>query len=184
MTTANPDNSVSALVPGQVDEKTDTLVRQIQNKIDLDGKDAKLGASVPFSKLLTTASAGEKCKLYLGWLFAALTGAILPCFFFFLGPVFDSFGPTTSPEEIRDEVREICIIMGILAVAIFVTSFFQNYLLMSSAASIAAKLKTLYLQRVLDQESAWYDQTNYLELASRIGKEVDQIQSGIGQKYG
>lgn len=37
---------------------------------------------------------------------------------------------------------------------------------------------------MLDQESAWYDQVNYLELASRIGKEVDQIQSGIGNKYG
>jgi len=28
----------------------------------------------------------------LGWLFAAITGAILPFFFFFIGPIFDSFG--------------------------------------------------------------------------------------------
>ena len=44
---------------------------------------------------------------------------------------------------------------------------------MSAAASIAAKLKTRYLKAVLAQESAWYDQTNYLELASRLTKECD-----------
>lgn len=83
--------------------------------------------------------------LYLGWTFAALTGAILPTFFFFLGPVFDSFTINTTPEEMRDDIREICLIMLFLAIGIFITSFLQNYLLMSASASIAAKLKTLYL---------------------------------------
>lgn len=98
--------------------------------------------------------------------------------------MFDSFTVNTTPEEMRDDIRDICLIMMYLAIGILVTSFFQNYMLMSASASICAKLKTLYLEKVLNQESAWYDQVNYLELSSRIGKEVDQIQQGIGNKYG
>ena len=74
--------------------------------------------------------------------------------------------------------------MGCLAAGVAVTSFLQNYLLMSASATIAARLKTRYLAAVLAQESAWYDQSNYLELSSRLQKEVDTIQRGIGQKYG
>ena len=30
--------------------------------------------------------------IYGGWFFAAVTGSILPLFFFYIGPIFDSFG--------------------------------------------------------------------------------------------
>ena len=33
-------------------------------------------------------------------------------------------------------------------------------------------------------ESAWFDQSGYLELASRMTREVETITSGIGQKTG
>ena len=165
------DQSINKLT----DEKADTLIRQIQSKMDLEGKDSKTGTSVPFSKLLTEATGAEKCKLYLGWTFAALTGAILPTFFFFIGPVFDSFTEETTPEKARDAIREVCIIMGFLTLGIGITAFFQNYLLMSTSSNVAARLKTKYLKSVLAQESAWYDQSNYMELSARISKECDQI---------
>jgi len=85
---------------------------------------AEKGVNVPFGKLVSLANGTEKCQLYFGWLAAGLTGAILPLFFFFIGPAFDSFGGGKSPEEVRDEVRELCIIMGIITGAIFITSFF------------------------------------------------------------
>ena len=134
--------------------------------------------------MASDATGGEKCKLYLGWLFAALTGAVLPLFFFYIGPIFDSFGPETTPEETEDKVAELCLIMGILTIAITIFSVLQNYFLMSASASITAKLRTRYLQAVLDKDSAWFDQNNYLEYAARLSREVDQIQAGIGQKTG
>ena len=146
------------------EDQVDLLIRQVKNKVDLEGKGTEATSSVPFMKLLTPATAGEKTKIYLGWFFACLTGAILPFFFFLIGPIFDSFTPT-SPEQdpvelaekARDDVRFLCMIMGLLALGITVTSFLQNYLLMSASASVAARLKTRYLQQVLNQESAWYD---------------------------
>jgi ABC-type bacteriocin/lantibiotic exporter with double-glycine peptidase domain len=88
--------------------------------------------------------------LYSGWLFAAISGSLLPCMFFFIGPVFDSFTESTTPEEMAKTIREICIIMGALAVGVFFTSFFQNWLLMKASAGIGAKIKTKYLKAVLN----------------------------------
>jgi ATP-binding cassette subfamily B (MDR/TAP) protein 1 len=135
-------------------------------------------------KLISLASGGEKCKLIIGWIFAAITGATLPAFFFFIGPVFDSFGPNTSAEETVTEIRKVVVIMGIIAAIVLVAAFMQNWLLLTTTTNIAAKLKTQYLKSVLRQESAWFDQENYVELSSRIGKECDTIQRGIGQKFG
>ena len=132
------------------------LARQVANKVDLEGKNAQT-APVPVSKLLSLATGGEKCRLYTGWAFAALSGAILPTFFFFMGPVFDSFTVNTTAEEARDAIREVCIVMACLAGGITVTSFCQNYLLMSTSAMVAAKLKGAYLKAVLAQESGWFD---------------------------
>ena len=56
---------------------------------------------VPFSKLTSLASKEEKCQLYIGWIFACLSGCILPSFIFLIGDVFDSFSPDNDPEETR-----------------------------------------------------------------------------------
>lgn len=82
------------------------------------------GDSVRFGKLISLADGSEKMKLYTGWFFAALTGATLPTFFFFIGPVFDSFGGDNDLDETRSKVHEVCLIMLGLAVFIFITSFF------------------------------------------------------------
>ena len=65
--------------------------------------------------------------------------------------------------------------MGIVAAIVFVGSFFQNWLLLATSANVTAKMRTTYLEKVLGQESAWYDQTTYMEVASRLGKECDII---------
>ena len=81
-------------------------------------------------------------------------------------------------------IREICFVLLGLAVGVFIFSFFQNWFLMKVSATVSAKIKTKYLKAILNQESAWYDQNNYLEMSSRIGKETDAIADGIGRKYG
>jgi hypothetical protein len=106
------------------ESRVQVLARQVANKVDLDGSNTSAKVDVPLSKLLSLASGGEKCSLYIGWAFAALSGSILPTFFFFMGPVFDSFTVNTTPEEARDAIREVCIIMAGLAGAITITSFF------------------------------------------------------------
>ena len=54
---------------------------------------------------------------------------------------------------------------------------------MRTAEDVAARLKMKYLEAVLNQESAWFDNSSFFS-ASRIDKDVDLIKQAIGQKYG
>ena len=80
-------------------ERYEVLMRQIDTKVNQEGKNTAATQSVPYSKLMSLATPHEKRKMYCGWVFAALTGAVLPSFFFLIGDVMDSFGGATSPEE-------------------------------------------------------------------------------------
>ena len=76
--------------------------------------------------------------LYMGWICATVSGGMLPCMIYFLGPMFNSFTEETTPDEMADKISSLCIIMAILAVVIFIASFFQNWLLMRASAGIGA----------------------------------------------
>lgn len=156
----------------------------METKVALEGDNTSAKAHVSFGKLISKATGAQKCELIFGWILASLTGMILPFFFFFIGPAFDAFGGGKTEEEIRDEVRELCAIMGGITLAIFFTSFGQNWLLMRASANLAANMKNEYLRNILNQDSAWFDQVNYTELSSRLSKDVDSIQRGVGTKFG
>jgi len=136
-----------------------------------------------FSEMMQFADGKDRCIMYTGWLFASLSGAILPCFIFMLGPVFDSFGPGNDPKETRDQVRIVCSIMGGLALGIAITGFFQYSLTIEASARITAKFKSQYLRAILRQESSWFDLINYNELSARLTKETLSISRAIGEKY-
>lgn len=85
---AGADTSVNA----GAESREDLLIRQVEIKVAQEGKHTDTDVSVDFMKLLEPATGGEKCKIYLGWSFAAITGSILPFFFFFIGPIFDAMG--------------------------------------------------------------------------------------------
>ena len=121
------------------------------------------------------ASGRDRCLMYTGWVFAGMSGAILPVFIFMLGPVFDSFGPGNDPEETRDMVRQITAIMGALALGISITGFFQYALCIEAAANITANIKKAYLRAIMNQECAWFDLINYNELTARLSKETLSI---------
>lgn len=163
------------------DSREALLIRQVENKIKQEGH-KEAGSGVSFSKLLTAANGKEKLQLGMGWIFAFLAGITIPLLFLFMGDVFDSFN--SSPDEARRKVRELMIIMGSIGIGILITGFFQNYFLMTASATIAARMKTDYLRAILNQESAWFDQSNYTELSARITREVDMIKSGIGRWTG
>ena len=110
-----------------------------------------------------------------------MNGATLPVFFYFIGPVFDSFLEFDSlPKaekavKMSDKIREIVIIMACLAGAVIIFGFISNWFLISTASAITAKIKTKYLAAVLNQESAWFDQVNYLEISARIANQTESI---------
>ena len=122
--------------------------------------------------------------LKIGWIFASITGAIVPSFIWMIGDVFDSYNPANDPSETRDKIRiAFCKILG-LCVLICITATIYYYLLVAASHMITTRIKKLYLEAILRQESAWFDTQNYTELPSRVIKECQSIQRGIGEKFG
>jgi len=145
---------------------------------------ASASMQVSFGKLISFANRREKCMLWTGWLFACISGIILPAFLQIIGDVFDSFSPGTPPEETRDIIRrQFGIMMGLCAV-IMITATLQSSCLAAASSKIAARIKTRYLEAILRQESAWFDLINYTELSSRLARESQSMQRAIGEKFG
>mmetsp|Transcript_47760 Transcript_47760/g.63094 ORF Transcript_47760/g.63094 Transcript_47760/m.63094 type:complete len:114 (+) Transcript_47760:128-469(+) len=112
--------------------------------------------------------------LLTGWVFSALSGAILPTFIWLIGDVFDSYA-LGNPEETRDTIRQTFYIMIGLCTGIFITATLQATCLAMASSKIVAKIRAAYLQAILQQESAWFDLINYTELSSRINRECQSI---------
>ena len=91
----------------KTNERYEVLMRQIDTKIEKDGKATDAAQTVSYSKMISLGTPTEKCKMYIGWLFAALTGSCLPVFIWLIGDVMDSFGNTTSAEETEGQVLEL-----------------------------------------------------------------------------
>ena len=106
--------------------------------------------------------------LRIGWIFACLTGAILPCFIWMLGDIFDAYDPNSDATETRDEIREAFFKMLALCGCICITATFYYYMLVGASHMITTRIKKLYLEAILRQESAWFDMINYTELPARI----------------
>ena len=62
--------------------------------------------------------------------------------------------------------------------------YLQVMISTKASARIATKVKIAYLKAILNQESAWFDQTNCTELSGKLDNEVNLIERGLGEKMG
>ena len=138
---------------------------------------------VPLSEIVAMGDSSDRCLIYTSWVFAFMNGLVYPMSIILMGEVIDSFSPEMTPEETLEQVELIFGVMGILALVIVITTYINTMTSVKAAARIASKIKIKYLKAILDQESAWFDQTNINELSGRLENETTLIQRGIGDKF-
>ena len=139
---------------------------------------------MPFGKLLTPATSGEKGGLYFSWGAALLTGLGLPMFILFISRIFNSFGPDVTPEETLKTVTVMYGIMVGLGAFTGLMGFTYWYISLKFADMIARRTKENFLEAALQQETAWYDANNSNELAARMTKESMVINKAVAEKPG
>lgn len=98
--------------------------------------------------------------------------------------VIDSFGPTTTPDELVDEVAGTSLYIVYLACGAAVTSYFQVACFTLSAQRQSLRIRQMYFKSLVRQEMSWYDQHKTGALSSRISSDVPQIQEALGDKVG
>ena len=154
-------NDSKAIIEMDKDDRLKLLLRQVENQRKIFGakfekkkamtakekraaaKAAKAAAEanmVSLKKLISLGTSAEKCYLYFGWVCCAIVGATLPCFIFFIGPIFDAFGPDQSEEESLKNVGKLVGVMGGLALIVFITSFVMHHYQTKGAMLITKRI--------------------------------------------
>ena len=78
------------------------------------------------------------------------------------------------------KVREFLIYGAASFVAAFMSNFFWEY----AALRQMHHLKEKYFARILMQEQGWFDQNNAYEFATKVQVQLEQIELGVGEKFG
>ena len=86
----------------------------------------------------------------------------------FLGDIFDAYNPNSDATETRDQIREAFYKMLGLCGLICITATIYYSMLVSASQMITTRIKKMYLEAILRQESAWFDMINFTELPARI----------------
>ncbi|TFK71922.1 P-loop containing nucleoside triphosphate hydrolase protein [Pluteus cervinus] len=98
----------------------------------------------------------ESWNRYLtGCVFAIMTGAIYPSFGIVFSKGIDAFAQ--EPEVRRKEGDRVALWLFIIAIVSMLATFFQNYMFMTSAARLTAKLRTLSFRAILRQDIEFFD---------------------------
>ena len=66
----------------------------------------------------------------------------------------------------------------------FLSNFIGGFSIGYSALRQIHKLKENYFKIILNQEQSWFDENNSFELATKVQMQLEQIELGLGDKYG
>ena len=83
-------------------------------------------------------------------------------------------------KNMNKKVREFMIYGAASFVATFMSNFFWEY----ASLRQMHHLKEKYFARILMQEQGWFDQNNAFEFATKVQVQLEQIELGVGEKFG
>ncbi|EPS68527.1 hypothetical protein M569_06241, partial [Genlisea aurea] len=143
-------------------------------------------SSVAFHKLLFGfADPTDKLLMLIGTVSAAANGANIPLTALLFGNLMDAFGRTTDPHQIVHAVSKVALKFVYLAVGSGAASFLQVSCWMIVGERQAARIRNLYLKKILQQEVAFFDkETSTGEVVARMSGDTVLIQDAIGEKVG
>ncbi|KAJ9076430.1 hypothetical protein DSO57_1026357 [Entomophthora muscae] len=142
--------------------------------------------AIPFSKLFTFATAGDRGLLGLGAVAAVATGVAQPVTSIFFGRMIEAFSKFQAKQIHGNEFQAIVNANALnfvcLALAVFVTTytFMACYVYVGGRQTF--QIRNNYLKAVLRQEIGWFDGLGAGEVATRITSDTSLIQDGVSEK--
>eukprot|EP01022_Parablepharisma_sp_SALTPOND_P020295 TRINITY_DN364_c1_g1_i1.p1 TRINITY_DN364_c1_g1~~TRINITY_DN364_c1_g1_i1.p1 ORF type:complete len:1324 (+),score=185.08 TRINITY_DN364_c1_g1_i1:6701-10672(+) len=155
--------------------------KQDPSKLNPEQADAQ---KVSLFSLYRFAGGTEKILIFIGIIASICVGVCGPLISVFFGAAINGFSPTNSPDTVLDKVAEQCLLMVYLGIFAFVTSALVEATWTATGERLGVKVRTLYLQSVLQKEVSWFDTNRPQELPTKIASLVSKYQGGIGEKVG
>ena len=167
-----------------------------ENDISLELKKSNINRPPSIFKLLFHLS-GRKEKLLmslgvLGSIISAISGPIMSYNF---GGAINNFSNiqninSKDPlnkrliEDFTKNIQKIIYRYLILGSILFCSNFTQAFAWQYSAFLQIYKLKQKYFALIMSQEQAFFDNNNSFELVTKVQNQLEQIELGLGDKFG
>ena len=87
-------------------------------------------------------------------------------------------------DKIEEPVNKLIYYFVILGIFTFIMNFFMLFMWGYSALRQMNFFKKNYFELILSQEQSWFDENNAYEFSSKIQSQIEQIELGIGDRFG
>lgn len=156
----HPDDIVGMDKPGSKDKEVE--------------KKAPTAPVASFRDLFHFVQGGEYFLLIFGIIFSIAQGIAMPAMTLILGNLTNSFTPNNTSAQVVDAISVQFLQMIYLGIGVFVCCFISSELWSILAARQTKKIKLLYFKKLIEQNSAWYDNTKIDQLSANF---IDQVSS-------
>ena len=85
--------------------------------------------------------------------------------------------------ELEKPLNKFILYFILLGIFTFVANFFMLFLWGYSAMKQMNVLKTKYFELILNQEQSFFDENNSFEFSNKIQSQLEQIESGLGDRF-
>ena len=140
----------------------------------------------------------EYFLMIMGFIGSVATGASNPIMAYLTGSTTSdaSASATNKIEDLTDEEKKIFFAafkksmdkkvkeFMIYGAASFVAAFMSNFFWEYASLRQMHHLKEKYFARILMQEQGWFDQNNAYEFSTKVQVQLEQIELGVGEKFG
>ena len=202
---SNIDNTQNSLKELNIEN---TLIKSPQEQTSINDKEEKEKSEAeqnlmfgvkkvsPFKLYYHISGKFEIFLMIIGAIFtigAGCSGALISLL---LGDTINDFSDTVEIKDLPDnEYKEIIdniepsvnkIIKKylIIGAVMFVCNFFMMFLWAYSSLRQMHWMKINYFYLILRQEQGWFDENNAFEFATKVQAQLEQIEMGVGDRFG
>ncbi|ENN73431.1 hypothetical protein HUJ04_004060 [Dendroctonus ponderosae] len=179
---------------GKAADKKQALDVKFQSKDDPADPDEAVDAS-SFTGLYRFATQPQKYVIVIGAIIALISGALQPLNNLLFGDLTQTiieysqacFIPSSTEcgaagDNLLAGIKHFALWNSLNGVAIMITAYLATEAFSYNAIKQVFKVRSLYLQRLLNKDIPWFDVHNSGDFSSRMADDLSKFEDGIGEK--
>ena len=189
------------IIKSDDEENSDNNILTLSNNIDSDEElksekvKPKMKSATICKLIYHLSSPKEKILIFIGNIGSIVSAISGPIMSYTFGGAINDFSDiqdlSKDDKNYQIKIEEFVLnIKGvytrylILGAILFCSNFFQQFSWQYSAFLQIYKLKENYFTLILSQEQAYFDKCNSFELVTKVQTQLEQIELGLGDKFG
>ena len=137
---------------------------------------------VSFFRLFSYSNSVDYVFMAVGVLGAVGMGIIQPLLFYLVGDIYRDMHPTTTPDDYYNKAVDMTKQMLIWGSVYSVCSYIAVVAWIFVGSRQAHHFRREYLQAILKQDVAWFDQRNVSQLPNAVANDTIRIEKACGDK--